>query len=180
MGPASWAPTARVIPGDSLASIICAGAQKGSQPRTQQPHKKKKVLQQARLFNFWRDLYFFLLLGNEQILINVKTAISHLPARFFILILFAPHNTGNENLLHSVSAVSPNPLRTVWLPPPLSLPQPPVLFLVNRKEHFCELRKEMGLTILLNSKSWVSGRAFSVPLTIAGTSGSRRGLGAQR
>lgn len=41
-GPASQAPTARVIPDDSLASIICAGAQKGSQPRTQQTHKKKK------------------------------------------------------------------------------------------------------------------------------------------
>lgn len=45
------------------------------------------------------EIYIFLLSGNEQILINVKTAISDLPARFFILILFAPRNTGNENLL---------------------------------------------------------------------------------
>lgn len=134
-GPASQAPTARVIPDDSLASIICAGAQKGSQPRTQQTHKKKKVLQQARLFNFWRDLYFFLLLGNEQILINVKTAISHLPARFFILILFVPHNTGNENLLHSrrhcISKSSANRL-------PASAPRSlsPALFPVNREKNF--------------------------------------------
>ena len=47
LGPASWAPTARVIPGDSLTSIICAGAQKGSQPRTQQPHKKTAPTSQA-------------------------------------------------------------------------------------------------------------------------------------
>lgn len=44
------------------------------------------------------EIYIFLLSGNEQILINVETAISDLAARFFVLILFAPHNTGNENL----------------------------------------------------------------------------------
>lgn len=158
MGPASRAPTARVIPDDSLASIICAGAQKGSRPGTQQLHKK--VLQQARLFNFWRDLYFFLLLGNEQILINVKTAISHLPARFFILILFEPHNTGNENLhsrCHSISKSSANRL-AASSPHSLS----PALVLVNRKENFSELRKETSHREAHNSpgrlEPWVSGR----------------------
>lgn len=47
LGPASRAPTVRVIPDDSLASIICAGTQKGSQPRTPQPHKKGASTSQA-------------------------------------------------------------------------------------------------------------------------------------
>lgn len=44
------------------------------------------------------EIYIFLLSGNEQILINVGAAISDLAARFLVLILFAPRNTGNENL----------------------------------------------------------------------------------
>lgn len=53
------------------------------------------------------EIYIFLLSGNEQILINVKTAISDLAARFLRLILFAPRHTGNES---------------VGLPEPLYLP----------------------------------------------------------
>lgn len=78
-----------------------------------------KVLQQAgRLIS--EEIYIFLLSGNEQILINVKTAISHLPARFFILILFVPL-TQEMKIFFAVrvATVSPNP------PPGRPAPPPP-------------------------------------------------------
>lgn len=70
------------------------------------------------------EIYIFLLSGNEQILINVKTAISDLTARFFMLILFAPRNTGNENLLclshcHCIFKFSANRLAFSPLSPSL-------------------------------------------------------------
>lgn len=68
---------------------------KGSQSTTER-HKSAPT---SPGYLISEEIYIFLLSGNEQILINVKTAILNLPARFFILILFAPYNTGNENLL---------------------------------------------------------------------------------
>lgn len=122
-----------------------------------------------------------MLLGNEQILINVKTAISHLPARFFILILFVPHNTGNENLLHSrrpcISKSSAN-RQAASSPQSLS----PTLFLVNRGKLQRAKEEDIARLTILQldlSLGFLGPPSFSVLLRLSWGEWKPEGLEAQ-
>lgn len=131
----------------------------GRVPGEREPalHGAPQKFQQAGAFNFWRDLYFFVV-RKWTTFINVKTAISHLTARFFILILFHPI-TQEMKIFPAFHAatVSSNPQLTDLLSSPSPSP-------VNRKTF-------VG-SGLRNSKAsdfpawiWISGsgRAPSVP-----------------
>lgn len=95
-----------------------------------------KVLQQAGAFNFWRDLYFFVVRKWTN---TYQCKNCYLPSRcqVFYTDITSPHNTGNENLLclsvrHCIFKSSANRLAY-----PARSPSP-----VNRKENFCGLRIE--------------------------------------